>query len=761
MTKNAIFNILCFFSTRRFADELVEKLNRGGKKAILTMIGRDDLFSVDKQMNDIDLFNVLLLSKDDMSSVVPLDSENNNDAQPYNLLLVCIDTAFAEMSSAVRSYPSVISVSSSIEQIRMEIIDFYKKNLKGNTVIPFVGRTQEIDQFQNLLYSERYLTTKSVIISGHIGVGREAFARECIRISAGRHEKEPCLISMAENGNIEIFIVQLNSILQSYDETGIKALLGKENEEKVNAAVSMLNRIISFGRYVIVYDDAKTCIRYDRKLADWFKEVIGSPELIGGLHLFVISTISLNYSRAKFQDGVAFFTLYDLSRMDRKKMIYHRLTELGKVAPEEDVNYILDSSVYAPQMLISVIDDYCGENQGIAYVKSHMGEYLSVSDSKLRSLILKYKESDETDLWNLLILLSQIEYLSRDVLGVIFKDTFDIVLKHLDMLIANGLVERFGDLDEYYRLDSSVSDNIRRNKDKSKEPDFQGHVDEMMSRIISRNPKITEDYSVYLYKVKDDLKHNRKDVEALLIPSIVISSIIASYDNRFYDRTLELCDWVLEEKPHYFDNVYREVRYWKCSALCRLKDGRFFESVDYFKYDADYHFLMGFMYRIKREYARAEYEYRSALQQNPSFGRAKRELVTALLGQHKFSEAFNLAKDNYERDSENTYHLLAYYRCLVRKNNLSFGERQDIERLLKEAKELFTSDYFCKGMQFEYDRFIGNKSIGDLWSDANKLEQIGYDNNVQYLIDIVSEFNVSRGVESTIKLTDLDEELDK
>lgn len=760
---STLFNIIYFDSTKGYAKELAERLDRGEKKTVSKMIAQGDTFSVDCLGDNAVPCNILLLSEKDIPFVEPLLPEQKKKNLSNNLLLICINANLSTTKYPVNTYTNVVIVGESTEHMRMEIIDFYRKNSRSNNIVPFVGRTQEMEQFQNLLYSERYLTTKSVIISGHTGVGREAFARECIRMSAGTDDKEPCLISMAENGNIEIFIVQLNSIIQGYDEVGIKELLGKENDEKVKAAVFLLNKLFSFGRYVIVYDDAKTCIRYDRKLADWFKKIVSSLDLMGRMHLYVISTISINYSRAKVQDGVAFFTLYDLSRSDRKKMIYHRLTELGKVAPEEDVNFILDSSVYSPQMLIRVVDDYCGDNHGIAFVKTQMDEYLTIGDRKLRQLIQKYKESQETDMWNLLVLLSQIEYMSKDVLSAVFDKTFDFVQKHLVTLITDGLVEQFGEMDEYYRLDSSISDNMRRNKDKYEEPFFQNHVEEVMSRFIIQNPKITKDYSVYLYKVKEDLKHDRRYSDALLIPSIVISSIIAAYDSQSYKRTIELCDWILEEKPHYFEDVYREVRYWNCLALARLVDRRFYECVDYFKYNynVDYHFLMGFMYRIKKEYGRAETEFRAALQQNPSFGRAKRELVIALLGQHKFSDAFGLAKENYERDSENTYHLLAYYRCLVRKHNLSYDERQELDKLLKEAKGLFNSDYYIEGMQFEYDRFVSGKSINDLLDDAYRLEQIGKENKVPYLLDIVSEFNVSRGKITTIQLTELDGEFDK
>ena len=136
-------------------------------------------------------------------------------------------------------------------------------------------------------------------------------------------------------------------------------------------------------------------------------------------------------------------------------------------------------------------------------------------------------------------------------------------------------------------------------------------------------------------------------------------------------------------------------------------------------------------------------------------------MVIALLGQHRFSDALALAKENYERDSENTYHLLAYYRCLVRKYDLSHAEHQEVEALLDAAKGLFSSDYYNDGMRFEYNRFVAKKPVDDLIKDVRRLEQLAKETNSPYLKDIVSDFNVLRGTESTIEITNLDGEFDK
>lgn len=92
-----------------------------------------------------------------------------------------------------------------------------------------------------------------------------------------------------------------------------------------------------------------------------------------------------------------------------------------------------------------------------------------------------------------------------------------------------------------------------------------------------------------------------------------------------------------------------------------------------------------------RQYQIAEKNYRKALELNPGMQRAKRELVLVLQAQGHFSSALDLARENYLRDPDNSYHLNAYYRCLVRKKDLAFNEKEEIKTLLENAAPLFAN----------------------------------------------------------------------
>lgn len=753
-----VFKIAHFPSTEAISKEVCSKLNRDDQLASLVLLDTTKTYTVEDFVTDGFKLVVLLLSELDLATIIRKE-EDSIKYKPLNSSFVVVCVGFKLPGNTTLGAPESIQTECSSELIRQQIIEYYRKVTKGASYVSFVGRSQEIEKFQNILYSERFSSTKVVIVSGHLGVGREAFARECIR-QVCKECIEPCLISLGDNGNVELFLVQLNSINRDYSEEDFKKLLSSSTGEKIEAAVALLNSLFKENRYLIVYDDSRSCIRFDRKLSDWFREVISHPGLIGGMHMFVISPVAVNYSKTKALDGASFFTLFDLSTIDRKKLIYRHLADRGLAAPEEDVDYILSASIYSPHLIIKVVDDYCNHG-GISYTKRHVNDYMSVGDAGVRTVLKQYKIDNNPDLWNILVLLSRIEYMRHDVLKTIFDDT--LFTSNLDNLVSDGLVEQFGEMNEYYRLDSSVADNIRRNRDRYLDNTIQGHIDEIMALRIESNPRITIDYSSFLYKLKEDLMDQKKNAEAFLLPSILISSIVESYERKKYDLTIDLCSWVLSEKPHYFSDVYREIHYWECLALARNKDNRFYEAVDYFRRgDDDYHFLQGFMYRINRQYAKAEAEYRSALKINPSFGRAKRELVTVLQGQHKFSEALELARENYERDRDNSYHLLAYYRCLVRKRGLTYEDRQELIRLQNDARSLFSSDYFVEGMGFEFQRFVEKPKMPELFNKAHSLEQLILDTDSAYLKDIIREFRFAQGLESNLKPTeDLDDELDR
>lgn len=751
-------HLSCFPTSSNMLEELVDKLENSGrtvKKNVINNIG--ELSSI---LNSTDCdFEAIMLKQED---ILAISREKNQPLvqlrgarSPYpKLVAICIDCS--EIPLFLSDIFFIKEVRGSIEEIRRGIVQVHNQitQSKKGRYGYFVGRNNEIEQFQNIFYSERHSRINALIVSGRPGVGREAYVRECIRQQKRDEIYEPYILSMGKNGNVELFLIQLNSIHHLYSENEMLNILGSGTEGKVEVAVAMLNDLFGEDNYLMLYDDGAACVFYNRDLSDWFKSIVSHPKLNGGMHLYVISNISVSYSRIKTDDDIAYITLYGLTLSDRKKLIYKHLSELDLVLEEDQVSFLADNLVYSPNQLIKAVDDIKRKN--FKSVKDRISTYQIAGDNKILSLLNRYFSAEFSEAKNILVLLSRIEYVSKDILDVVFPDTKKEVEQQLDVFMADGIVERFGEWLDLVRLDSSISDYIRRNKIDYSEKHFSAYVTEILDELLKETPRITENYASYLYQIKRRVQQGKITQESYLVPSILVNSIAESYDDKKWEQTIMLCECVKEAHPDYFEDIYREINYWYCLALARVQNGdKFYMAVNEF-YSADYHFLKGFYFRIGKEYAKAEEEYRKALSINQSLQRAKREMVIVLQAQHKFKAAFEMAEMNYEKEPENAYHLHAYFRCLVRKNGITFDDRELLVRLKKNARDLFKSNYFWEGMEFEYKRFIDRIRPDELLPMAYQLRD-RY-KNITYINDITDDYFVSQGLKAHLYPIDYSDE---
>lgn len=754
-------NILYYSNSARLVSELNDKLIKGGWKTNTCELNEEHPFAANHLKSSC--VNVLIAHQEDMKQLeaVTWSSFQNVNTQRKNVAF-CIDCNY--IIPQLEKIYDIKKTIDSAEVIRREIILLYnhlfQKSKKRFGF--FVGRNKEIEQFQSLFFSEKSSRINAMVVSGRPGVGREAYVRECIRQqSKGNENYEPFTLSMGKNGNIELFLVQLNSILQTFSEEVVIELLKGSSDSKVDNVVKMLNDLFSDDNYLLLYDDGCSCVRYDRCLSEWFEKVISHPMLKGGMHLYVISNISISYSRIEIGDGVAFITLYGLTMSDRKKLLYRQLSEHSMSLPEEFVHFLADKLVFSPSQLMKVVDDI--ENKGEEFVRKNIGNYQIVGDNKIRSLVISYDTDDHPEAKNILVLLSKIEFLSEKNLKSVLSVSDEEVEKELDRFMADGIVERFGEMMNLIRLDSSISDYLRRNKVRYNQDYIQNDVNDRLAKIISNSTRITEDYSAFLERLKQGLKQSRINDESLLIPSVLVNSIAESYNNpethnneRNWNKTIELCEMVLEKKTTYFEEVYKEINYWYCLALAReQKRDEFYDKVRMFS-GADLLFLKGFYLRIGKQYAKAEEEYNKALRVNPNFSKAKQELVLVLQKQQKYATALQMAQLNYEKNPENAYFIHAYFRCLVRKPEIKPDELSLLKKFKEDKDNFFMLKHFTDGMKFEYMRFIDRAKPEILFHKAQELTQ-KY-NGIAYIQDIVDEFYVSQGVKSHLKPIDNSDE---
>jgi tetratricopeptide (TPR) repeat protein len=228
---------------------------------------------------------------------------------------------------------------------------------------------------------------------------------------------------------------------------------------------------------------------------------------------------------------------------------------------------------------------------------------------------------------------------------------------------------------------------------------------------------ITKDVSIYFYDLKQKILKGSLSNDSYLVPSVIIKAVIEAYNDGEYKLVINICDKVLNDQHNLYTEVSRELTYWLCLSLCRLvKDDernkeRFWELIKVIG-GADKAFLKGFFFRYDEQYPKAESCFMDALKMSPNMDRAKRELVTVLLAQGKYSDALDLAKENYERSKENSYHIYAYFRCLVRKNGLKHDEIEILDNLMNDVQENYSDkkDELLASMKIEYAYYVERQS---------------------------------------------------
>ena len=586
-----------------------------------------------------------------------------------------------------------------------------------------VGRNQDIDLFENILFSQRRKYLRCIVISGRNGVGKDAFARQCIMKMGRPVEFEPFRISIDVKENIENFILYLNLYCKKYNESSLMKKLSSSPKEKAETAVTLLNTIYD-SQAIIFVDDNMACILPNREISEWLQDILINPRLNNQIGLVIKSFIKPNTYIESSLPSMACLNLMPLNKNDRKKLFYQYKNYYKDFdIDENDVDFFVNKLLQSPSQILSAVEA-CA-SKGVAFAKNDIDYLIQVGDNKIRPLIGKFI-SDQLSK-ELLVVMSKIDCISFDILNDIFEEQFYEIQKIISQLMVYGIVSAFGPSDTFIRLDHYFCDYIKRNKIKIPK-DLEIHIEDVLEqRVASSN--VTEDVSLYLYNVKQNIIKGHFDNNSFLIPSIVIKSLIDIYNDRNYELVLQICDKIQNDSQNYYTEIKREISYWKCLALCRMakpnEHSDFWTEVNNIE-GADNKFLKGFFYRNLGNYKRAESFYNEALEIYPSMQRAKREMVTVLLWQGNYEKAFQLAKDNYEFDSENTYHIHAYFRCIAKKAWLKNDDIQIMEELMQAVKNSYSDkkEELWTAMNLEYAAYAKREPVDKILimiSEAEKL----------------------------------------
>lgn len=718
-----------------FARELVERLGRDYCKidcynfnpAYKTV---DEIY---RNIEESTVF-VLLISKESLSSdwvklevshaVDNLSSTQLNRFWPYIIddsisIEDCPKWMREDEVFNLRKFKSPYVLARDIEQkFRTIIWSLNPRQKRLETIM--VGRNDDIAKFEEKYQSIAGFGLRSLIISGRDGVGKETFARQCIQKIGYAQESEPYHISTKPNDNIEDIIIYLNMITRTYTEDGLEAVLMKEPKEKSHTVVLLLNELYNTNTVVFINDDM-SCVLQNRDIPNWLKDVLCDPDLNNQLGLFILVRKAPNSFIEADYPQIAHIQLMPLNRKDRVKLFVTYIREYGleKSISEDDVSFFVDKLLQSPEQLILAAKALSTQQKSI--VKNDIDKLIKVGDKKIQSLLDHFSEDEKR---YLLIILSRIDFVSYSILEAIFEERIIEAVETLHDLMEYGVVSTFGPSEQYFRLDHYLSDYIKRYR-LTLPTDWENHINEVLEKRISESNSITEDTSLYLYNIKRQILSGISSKQHLLIPSIIVNTIVEVYNRQDYSLVIQICDSVLNDSLNYYEDIVQDLQYWLCLALCRTQDERFIEEVKKINNKANSCFLWGFFHRIAKKYDKAEKYYRQALANNPNMRRAKREMVTSLLAQNKHGEALNLAKENYEHDTENSYQIYGYFRCLVKKINPTSDDR----KMMKELMDAMRMNHSSKSgelfaaMNIEFRAYVQKEPYGNIYSLIEEAKQ--------------------------------------
>ncbi|WP_052144872.1 toll/interleukin-1 receptor domain-containing protein [Halalkalibacter okhensis] len=554
----------------------------------------------------------------------------------------------------------------------------------------FVGRNSLIDNIEERIDTYDKPVPTSLIASGLNEIGRRSLLRRSlIKSSIISESYFMPTIFLDAHQSIEDLILLLNDLGFESDYGFEKSLMQISQDEKIEIAFKMFKEMKNAKDVLLIVDEG-AIVSPTRTISDWYLKLNNKlNEAFNGMTICVVSK-----HRTRFQDLIKAESIHavhvpELSAGERSRLFtrYSRISGLD--LGDEDIKYVTTFFSGLPKEIIYTAD-YIKHNN-IQDIKRDTSIITDFSDGKVSRLVSQYDKNANAH--NLLALIATFDFISYSMLSELFNDSEEYKML-IEDFITNGICENLGINGEYICLNSAIKNYVKRQRfemGKEFKDALHEHVKNFMNDYDNFNDK---DVSDVFYSLREVISENKEIDNRYLIPSHYLKSMKELYDRKDRDQdVVKLADRILISEEFMDRHIAREIRYFLCSSLARLKDDRFKAEVQ--KIDGPEHnFLFGFYYRHVGRDREAINSLLKALEERPKFSRAKRELVLVYNNNEEYDKALNLAQENYEFNKNNEFHIQAYFQCLSygRSDNLSFEERRNRASLLLEDIDKIDSE---------------------------------------------------------------------
>lgn len=592
-------------------------------------------------------------------------------------------------------------------QQRLREITLDKNPIFKAKAILYTGRQDSFDLFESKIYMVTDNKPTSIIVSGIEGIGRRTFLKKAFeRDSRIKDFYEPIYITLDTKDSIEDFILKLQDYKGDNTADFLDQLSKIEYGQKVLKAKELLINVKNSNEFIFVIDTG-CIIKPTKQIASWYLEIIDDKEFENLFTVCIISRFRPSNEILRTNNRLLLhFSISNLSEKDTEKLFVKYSTLLKIDLRKEQAEEILSVLNGIPSQVhyaVELVKDY-----GIIEAMKIKNEIIDYGETQVYYVVENIRKKG-IFAYDLLVLIANFDFISYDFIYSIVGKT-EQVENLLEEFYINGVFDLVGANKEYIKVHYPIADYLTRSKAKI-DSEFKNKLKEKIKEFIKEesNIKDFQDISQLLYNIKGAIIEGYHLPNRYYIPSFVLKTIVELYYMENYKNVISLIDKVLEHSKRLDQDLVREFKYWLCLSLARQKDTRFESEVQCID-GADYNYLYGFYFRIKKQLDQAENYLNGALSKNPGFQRAKRELVNVLLLKSKFSEALEMAKSNYENQKLNAFHIQAYFICLTRKIFLSKDDIEIIDELIKNIRRSydFRANEISLVMQGEYTYYVKN-----------------------------------------------------
>lgn len=558
----------------------------------------------------------------------------------------------------------------------------------------FYGRDEEILNFKKTFDSREGI--KVLVASGITGIGRKSYLLQCLKQSELIEKYyTPPVISLNAFASIEDIIVKLSEIgFGNYSLETVTSL--PSMDRKIDVLTSIFKCIQNYKEQVVIYDDG-CLINRQGEIIYWLKKAIAT--IRNEVTILIASRYMVNIFCLKENSSIFAQSLSALSYLEWIGLMRVYAQNCHLELTQDDRSYFKDILTgYPPQIL------YCVDvmkNTSVEEVKKNPRQIIEAFSPKVTEMLESvFPPEIKEDAYGVLAFASWYGIVPGDLLNIVL-DIKENYKKSFSLFKALTICRYLGINNEYIEVNPVIADYIQRNRydvPTDIKDILQKRLDKFNKSIEVAENTITEDFEDLKYYLKSNIIANQEIPERFMYSTLYLSSVYELYNNQKYKQVISLVEKLKEVGAfeRYDCPIQTRIQEYYCRSLARQVDTKFYVEVEFFSQENEaknineYNFLRGFMYRNNSEYDKALERYKRVLEKQPKHKSAMREIVIVYRGLEDYESAYEYAKANYSRESDNLYQIQPYFEILIRKPKQirTTDEQQVINEMLQTIKRI-------------------------------------------------------------------------